>query len=276
MRLNTELGAVVAVEFPANTAFSGAPAIGNAAFFAVEGHQGQPDEKRVRLLIRPKLPEGIRDPRPRLYYGQRSNIQIFLVGAPTLNLRVRIAAPDRAVYQAFIHLPERSAAFAQAERSLAAERRRLQQEFESRRAQLDAQISAEAFTHVLDGMAERFECRQLSGRSMRDYLIFRTHAICRIGRYVYITFSVKNRRRSSVFHFDEMRVIEAGQDPSVGTLDVSVRFEKRAPALAFGDRTRGVLGFRLTEDARQFGPWHLTLVEDGGANRRVGIEDVGF
>lgn len=276
LRLNAGLGSVVAVEFPSGTRFSGAPAVGNTAFFVVEGHKGAEVDGRTRLLIRPRLPEAVRDSRPDAFYGQTSNIQVFLVGAPTLNLKVRLVAADQGVFQAVIALPDRDEALTVAREELERERTRLRNEYEERRAELEARIAAGAFERVLEGMVERFECRDLSGRSMRDFLIFRTHAICRIGQHIYINFSVKNRRRASIFHFDELLVVETGRDPSIGTLDVTVRFERPGVAVGFDEEARGVLGFGLPDGARQFGPWNLTLVEDGGANRRVVLEDVGF
>ena len=276
LRLNTALGAVLAVEFPVGTQFSGAPAVGNGAFFGVEGHSGPSSDGRVRLLIRPRLPPAVRDGRPRDFYGRMSNIQVFLVGAPTLNLKVRLAPPERSVYQALIKLPRKSLALSAARLELEQTRARLRQEYQERRAQLDAEVKARTVEQMLEDIVTRFECRPLSERSMRKYLVFRIQRICRIGPRVYVHFSVKNRRRSSVFHFDEMQVVEFGQDPSVGSLDVKVRFERPEPALQFDERVRGVVSFALSEDARQFGPWTFRLVEDGGANRRVVIEDVGF
>ena len=267
LRLNTGLGSVVFVEFPPGTRFSGSPAIGNTAFFGVEGHNGADGDRRIWLLIRPKLPSAARGRSPREFYGQTSNIQIFLVGAPTLNLKVRLVPAEQGVFQAFITLPER-------EEAVTAARRKLEREQE--RAQLDAQVSVLAFERMLESMAARFECRDLSGQSIRDFLIFRTHSICRIGQDIYIGFSIKNRRRGAIFRFDKLRAVEAGQEPTVGTLNVTVRFQRPEPALSFGDEVRGHVGFRLPEGARQFGPWNLTLVEDGGANREVQIEEVGF
>ena len=253
---------------------SGAPALGNAAFFAVEGHQGLEEERR--LLIRPKLPETARDRRAESYYGQSSNIQVFLLDAPTLNLKVRLAPPEKAVFQVFVSIPDRDRAVAMARQEIETERAQLERRYEARVAQLDSEVEVRAFGRMLDALAERFECRDLSGRSMRDFLVFRTRSICRIGRRIFIHFLIKNRRRASVFHFDEIIVSESRRDPSVGSLEVDVRFERPEPAVVFGDSIKGVLGFQLPEDSRQFGPWHLVLVEDGGANRRVTIEDVGF
>ncbi|MEO1338249.1 MAG: hypothetical protein AAFV29_21575, partial [Myxococcota bacterium] len=205
-----------------------------------------------------------------------SNVQVFLVGAPTLNLKVRLAAAGRSVFQVVLSLPEQSQAMSAARRALERERVEMQSEYEALRSQFELQVADRAFTQVLDGMLQRFECRELEQRSMRDYLIFQTHSICRIGRYVYILFTIKNRRRSSVFHFAELLVTEAGQDPSVGSLDVNVRFEVPSPAVPFDEKVKGIAAFLLPDEGRQFGPWKLTLVEDGGANRRVRVDAIGF
>ena len=276
LRLNTSLGSVVAVEFPAQTQFSGTPALGNAAFFSVEGHSGSDIDARVRLLIRPKLPATAQGENPAQYYGVMSNLQVFLVGAPTLNLKVRLARPEVSVYSVVLSLPAQAAATRAAHAALDAERQRLRREHEAAVARVEATARDKAFTHLLDGMLKRLECAPEAERARRDFLTLQTESICRIGDHVYIRFQVRNRRRNSVFHFAELQITEAGRRVRDGPIEPTVRFEVPTPAVGFGEQVRGVAAFRLPEGGQQFGPWTLVLVEDGGRNRKVRLTNIGF
>ena len=276
LRLNTRLGSVVVIEFSGDVDFSGVPAVGNGAFFDVEAHKGASRDDKTRILVRPRLPESAGDIAPEQFYGVMSNIQAFFVDAPTLNMKIRIAPPEKAVYQVKVDFPDRRARSRADYERIYEEAIQLKNEYEIRQSQLDLEVAEHSFVETLEGMARRFECRNLSKRKMRELLIVRIKYICRVGANVYIGLSIKNRRRSSIFHLNEVRIIESGRARGVGEMEVAVRFKEHDITAPFKEEVSGVAGFRLDEDSRQFGPWNLSVIEDGGANRVVTVDDIGF
>lgn len=276
LRINTWVGSVVSVEFPPFVSFAGEPAVGNGAYFTVEYFEAKDGVQR--LLIRPRIPPGAAASGTpvREFWGTSTNIMVFLTGAPTVDLRVRLGPERTGVAKVRMLFPERKRAVAARDLELARLRANLEAEHVARTAALDEEVRARATETLLGGMLARFECRGLGGRTMRDFLIVRSRQICRIGDRVVLRLGIQNRRRGSVFHLERVEVRASGDREPGRVPDVVVKTAVEDPALAFNEEVELAVSLGAAAPSGALGPWDVEVHEDGGRNRSVVLRKVGF
>lgn len=266
LKINVALGEVVSLNLPEDVELRGEPALGNAALFDVKVVADP-----LRVLVWPRLPRAAANLDPSQILGERSNLQLFLDSGVTVLIELRIARPGRAVQQVRFSFPEREAESAYVRARVAEENRRLEAEYQEKRAALEREIGQAARQRVADGMLAHAECRSLRERSMRDLVVLRVHGICRIGLDIYVTFSVHNRSRDP-FLVGEVEV--HGVDAEAEPRDAESTYEG-PKFLVFDQRVKGVLSWSVEAD-EVVPRWTLVVDEGAGAGRSVRIEEVGF
>lgn len=266
IRINTALGDVVSLEFPAGVGLRGDPALGNTAIFEFRASRDP-----FRILVWPKMPTGARDVTPEDLEGATSNLQVFLDSGVTVIVDLVIAPRAQAVQRVVFDFPqrERESEFVQAQ--LADQARRLREDFEAEKKALEVTVAERTQRAMARAMLERHHCAALRARGERDLLIVWARQICRIGDYTFIRFTVRNRYRD-VFHLQRVEVREAGGGEGDGTLEALVEWTAE-PLLAFGQEAEGIAIFGVGEGAKQY---VLTVVESGGKKRVVEVDDVEF
>ena len=267
LKLNVALGDVLSIDLPADIQIRGEPALGNRAIFDVKVVSDP-----LRLLVWPKIPQAAGAIGADGLLGERSNLQIFLDSGITILIELRIAEPDVAVQQVRLQFPDREKESAFVREKVAEESRRLQVEFEERRAALDRDIASAARERISRGLLVHGECESLREREMHDLVVLRAERICRIGGDLFVSFSIQNRSRTS-FALDRIEVRPAGSDSAV--ISAQTIFEGQS-FLAFDQIVRGVLAWPIDEETETTAEWTLVAFERAGAQRVVELEGVGF
>ena len=155
---------------------------------------------------------------------------------------------------------------------LAEETRRLEAEYQQRRAVLERNIAIAARERVSQGLLSHGECASLGGREMHDLVVVRSERICRIGADLYLSFSVHNRSRAT-FAIERMEIRPAGGESPVTS--ARVVFDGQL-FLAFDRVVRGVVAWTVDEEAEATAEWTLAAVEHAGRKRIIELDGVGF
>lgn len=267
LKIDVALGDVVSLELPENVELAGEPALGNRAIFDVKVISSP-----LRVLVWPMLPKGASDVDPASLRGARSNLQIFLDSGVTILIELRIGRPGRSVQRVRFSFPERDEESAYVRERISEETRRLQAEYEGRRAALEQRIGEATRERLAEGMLDQAECTSLRGRVMRDLVVVRTHRLCRIGNDVLLAFSVQNRSRDS-FSIERVEVRSGASEGDA--LEAQTTYGGQT-FLVFDQRVRGVVAWTVDEDGEDVAEWTVSVLEKSGGQRVVELGGIGF
>lgn len=267
LKIDCALGDVVSIEFPEGVKLKGDPALGNRAIFEYRAQDTTP----LRVLVWPRVPRGAKDVSPADLVGERGNLQVFLDSGAALLVDLRIGRAGRSVQRVVLRFPERERESEYVREQLAEQSRHLTEAFEREKAELEETVVERSRRRIARAVLDRVHCEDLDERAMEDLLVVRAHRLCRIGGEMLVLFEVHNRRRD-LFHLQGVHVIEEGSDEG-GHPSVLVEWSGQT-TLPFDAQVWGVALFAVEGEAAK--GYALNVVEDGGAQRSVTVDDIEF
>ncbi len=266
LRINVALGLVTSIQFPESVRLTAAPVLGNQAIFSFETQPG-------RLLVWPRLPvRSERTLRSKALLGHTTNLQVFLDFGLSVIVQMRVAPQRKAVHQVMLTFPERQRESAYVQSVLDQHARRFRKACEVERSEWQQVQTQRLQDEILRALLSADDCKEISERSIRDFLVVHVRRLCRVGHRVFVGFEIKNRARYNVFHLKRVGFApEAGgavsaEEPIVQLAGTST--------LAFGERVEG--GALIVVEGPMRWAYTLTVEEDGSHPRRVRVDGLSF
>ena len=263
------LGKVLSLSFPEDTQLARPPVLGNEAFYTVAS-----DASRGLLVtVWPKLPKGAEAlPATRLSEVSRSNLQLFLETGETVTVGLRIG--KRGVEQLIFGAPEREIESAFLRRALAEQASRLKAQhlidLEAAKAKAKEDLMLEIGTAFLSGEPD---CTPTFDRSMDRFLIVTARTICRVGRFIVATFTMKNRAREDLFQLDKVEVLADDHEDTAPSVEARVIHEGgKDPLLRFGEEETAAAVFEVKEAWEAARQYQIRVREAGGKKRVVTVD----
>jgi hypothetical protein len=215
LKVNTALGDVIAIHFPAGVRFlPQGVVLGNTSVFDVEI-----DAPGARLLVRPRLPKD-RAASARDLLNARTNLQVEIERGWRINLDLRQWYPSEAVRR----LVFQSRAIDQSEaiigRRVTEAVAELRAAVDRERAALADSAAALAIANLSDAFLRGARCEEVDRVEMQAGLWLRVDFSCQIGTRAFVRFTVSNRRRDAPFVLQEVRASGA---PIAGATIVSAK-----------------------------------------------------
>ena len=214
--------------------------------------------------------------------GERGNLQ-FSVDRWTVNVDVVVGSAEKAVRQIVLNSAELEKSFdelgARCEQRNVEEHRKLQEAWTNLKTRASEEIGAELAFNVLRSR----RCRFAHWTTFRDQLWVEADSICEIGECRFVTFRIRNRAGGGDrFHAGEISVgVSGSKTPK--KIESKVVFARESEperrmgieevALGKDDEVLGAVQFGARDGS---GSVVLRIVESGGKERAVSLEDIGF
>ena len=269
LSINTALGDVVSIEFPADVELASNPALGNSAIFKFTSVK-----EPLRILLWPTSPKALgKNVSAEDLIGHRSNLQIFLDSGITVLLDLKIGRPQSSVQRLVLDFPQRQADSKYVEERITEHIKKHESEYQGRLERLKDTIQESSTRRMAKGVMNRLHCEHLRNRAMKGLVIIQAKRICRIGKEIYIDFRIKNRSRDP-FSLATVEVL-TGQN-AANAIEALVEYAKPEHAfIQYNTFIDGIVVFSATEE--NVAPkYALKVTEDGGRKRQVVLGGVGF
>jgi hypothetical protein len=269
VRVNCNLGSVLAVQLPDGESLRGKPVVGNSAIFR---YALQEDPPSINLW--PQMPEGAKDQSAEVLEGEISNVQLNLKSGINIILEMRISFQD-GVQRVIFEFPEKVERDKNRSDLKDQVRVEVEEELKQRFEQLESEAHVMALKMNARGILDRIHCRGIRERAMKNLLVVWAHNICQIGSHVYIDMSIHNRARD-LFSLQKLEVL-APESGELVPLDTVVEWEGKTerPQLSFDKKARAVVVFPVSDDTAS-AEYAIRVTESAGKMRVVTLEGVGF
>jgi hypothetical protein len=194
-----------------------------------------------------------------------TTLTVRLQSKVTLTLRIQYGTVDQADARVVFTLPQRSSESQYVREQTA----KLKQELEASFADRVADAAKKDLVRLF---LEPHNCATTNRRERNDNIIVEVKEICRFGQKGLIRFTIENRHKA-LFNIGSVQV-QVGKGQETAPVENLVHvFESDASEVPFRATVAGVVAFDVPGVGKHY---ELTVLENGGKNRKVLLTELGF